>query len=377
MIYLDNAATTQPLPVAADKGAFFANPSSPHTLGIASERALTKARQTLADILHCKPKELIFTSGGTESNNLAIIGYALALAKRTPPPVIFAEPWAHPSVLAPIQYAVEQKLTFFRFEEKLNRDIPEKGPVLVCLSHINHETGDTTDIASASRAVKKRNPDAVVFVDGAQGFCKDIHASQVYNASDIYSFSGHKCHTPAGVGGLMVRGGIKLVPLLHGGGQENNQRPGTENMAGIVQMAHTAQLLHNHGVEHHAHVSRLKECLMQVIDEIPHATVNAIDPASASPYILNMSFPGTRGEIFVHMLSERGICVSTGAACKSRKRDTSTLSVMGFPKGVADSALRFSFSHLNTFDEIGKTKAALIACVEQMRKVSGYTRKGI
>jgi cysteine desulfurase len=389
MIYLDNAATTPPLPGVVfedadfsayasplnDNETFFANPSSPHALGIQSERVMNKARQILADILFCKPNELTFTAGGTEANNIAILGYAAALSKAKKPLAIFAEPWAHPSVLAPIQYACEQDLNntacFCRF---FVNKIPEKGSVLVCLSHVNHETGDITDIARIAKEIKKRNPAAVVFVDGAQGFCKDIHAA--YHAADMYTFSGHKFHAPAGVGGLVVRSHVKLVPLFYGGGQENSLRPGTENVAGIIRMAQTAEYISKRCEENHKHISLLKETLASIVNEIPDVTINTLNKLpdattnSPTPYILNLSFPGTKGEVLVHMLSERGIYVSTGAACKSRKKDKSVLAAMGFPKEIAESALRFSFSILNTVEEINKTKVELIDCVNRLRKIT-------
>ncbi|MCL2499990.1 MAG: aminotransferase class V-fold PLP-dependent enzyme [Defluviitaleaceae bacterium] len=374
MIYLDNAATTQPLYAAAlGDEAFFANPSSPHALGIAAERAMAKARQTIADILLCKPKEIIFTSGGTESNNLAIIGYVSALRKANTPPVIFAEPWAHPSVLAPLHHAVERKSASGCVGPRSGWDIPVSGPVMVCLSHVNHETGDLTDIAAITRELKSLNPDAVIFVDGAQGFCKDLNAAEVYKHADVYSFSGHKCHAPAGVGGLVVRGGIKLAPLLYGGGQENAMRSGTENVAGIVRTAYAAQQLHDDLPVNYIHVKNLRDSLAGLVSVIPNATVNTLNQnANNSPYILNLSFPGTKGEVLVHMLSEKGIYMSTGTACKSRKNDKSTLMLMGFPNEITESAVRFGFSHLNTAEEIERTKEALIACVNQLRKIRGY-----
>jgi cysteine desulfurase len=387
MIYLDNAATTPPIhPHALDGDAFFANPSSPHAMGIAAERALSTARKTLADILFCKPKEITFTSGGTEANNLAILGYALARRKANVPLAIFAEPWAHPSVLAPIRRAAEIKTaTEHIATPRVNAfgeaagipvwDIPKTGAVLICLSHINHETGDVTDVTAISREIKKMNPHAVLLVDGAQGFCKDINATETYKAADMYTFSGHKIHAPTGTGGLLVRGGIKLAPLLYGGGQENDLRPGTENAAGIVRMAHAA--LYQHGNLHglYNQVKALRDSLADMIQEIPGAVVNTLRKnacAESSPFILNISFPGTKGEVLVHMLSERGICVSTGAACKARKRDKSTLAHMGFPREIIESAIRVSFSHLNTPDEILKTRSALAACVAQLRKIKGY-----
>jgi cysteine desulfurase len=182
---------------------------------------------------------------------------------------------------------------------------------------------------------------------------------------------------------LVVRGNIKLAPLIHGGGQENGLRSGTENTAGIVSLAHAAEHLHGNLSASCKKVKKLRDSLAELTDEIPGAAVNKMcqidngrgNPmrsTGVSPYILSMSFPGVKGEVLVHMLSEKGIHASTGAACKSRKKDKSTLALMSFPKEITESAVRFSFSHFNTPDEIERTKESIIACVNQLRKIRGY-----
>jgi cysteine desulfurase len=379
MIYLDNASTTQPLPFEDEGKNAFGNPSSPHGLGIAAERAMNVARGMLSALLRCEPAEITFTSGGTESNNMAILGYALALKKDNRKTLaIVAEPWAHPSVLEPACHAESLGLAAFHAlpVEKWANVIGRQGHVLACLSHVNHETGDVVDIASVAEAVKKANPGAVVLVDGAQGFCKEEMPPPA--VMDMYSFAGHKFHASVGTGGLAVRGGIGLAPLLFGGGQERGQRPGTENLPGILHMAHAARFLHDNIRENHRHVSLLKESLASLAGEIQDAAVNGLYAGGRpfytepSPYILNMSFPGAKGEILVHMLSEKGIHASMGAACRSRKRDKSALSLMGFPREAVASAVRFGFSHLNTMEEIVVVKNELAACVKRLRKVSGW-----
>ncbi|MCL2189359.1 MAG: aminotransferase class V-fold PLP-dependent enzyme [Defluviitaleaceae bacterium] len=371
MIYLDNAATTPLLSCPALEDApFFANPSSPHTLGIIAERAITQSRQVLGDILLCKPAELIFTSGGTEANNLAILGFAFAHMKTHPRPTLFAEPWAHPSVLAPIQFAAEQGFAQAVIAPAKEWNIPG-GAALCCLSHVHHETGDITPIADIARETKKINCNAVIFTDGAQGFCKDIHAAQVYTASDLYSFSGHKCHAPTGTGGLMVRVGVKISPLLHGGGHENGLRSGTENTAGIVHMAHCARYLHENATLHHERLYYAYNTVANLAGDLPDVFFNRMG-SNVSPYILNLSFLGTKGEVLVHMLAEKGIMVSMGAACKSRKKDKSALAAMGKSREFTESALRISFSHLNTQDETEYAKEILRTAVMQLRKISRY-----
>jgi cysteine desulfurase len=376
MIYLDNAATTQPF-MFENNEHFYANPSSPHQLGIAAERSMQKARQELCNILHCKLNELIFTAGGTESNNLMIIGYALAHMKKNKANqlanllTIFAEPWAHPSVLAPIQYIIEQGMGTACIAPMQKWDIPKTGAVLVCLSHVNHETGDMTNIVSTSQNIKKENPAAIIFTDGAQGFCKDIHQAEAVKFSDAYSFSGHKFHAPTGIGCLMVREGVSLAPLFYGGGQENGLRAGTENVNAMLHIAQTATYLQASCEENSTFIAKLKDEFLKITHALTGVKINALTE-NVSPYIVNLSFLGTRGEVLVHMLSEKGVHVAMGAACKSRKKDKSILATMGFPREISESALRFSFSHKNTMDEIEKTKEILIACVQQVRKVNGY-----
>jgi cysteine desulfurase len=376
MIYLDNAATTPLLPfTGSEEQIFYANPSSPHSLGIASERMMNDARKSLASVLCYAPSEIVFTSGGTESNNLAILGFALAQAKSSGC-MVFAEPWAHPSVLGPIRCITELGLSKSHVAPITSWSIPASGPVLACLSHVSHETGDIADIAAVARKIKGINPVSLIFVDGAQGFCREEMPPP--DMTDMYSFSGHKLHAPTGTGGFAVRKGIKLLPLLHGGGQENGLRSGTENLAGLLHMEYVARHLNANRRKNYGHVLRLKESLSALRTEIPGLSVNSLsltaDPyyPTSSPYILNMSFAGTKGEILVHMLAEKGIYVSMGAACRSRKWNKSTLAAMGFPRETAEGALRFSFSHANTPEEVSHVKNALAACVKQLRKINGW-----
>jgi len=352
---------------------------------------LTQARTQLAELLFCPPKELFFTSGGTEGNNLAVLGFALAHVSKTRHggrvPAILVEPWAHPSVLAPAQHAAQMgyaTLTTAPSSEWAHKITD--APTLACLSHINHETGDRADIPAIAQALKTANPHTVVFTDGAQGFCKEINAAPIYAASDLYTVSGHKIHASGGC--IVIRKPVKIAPLFHGGGQEANQRPGTENVASAVSLARAALFLHDNRIAHQTQVTQLRDSLLEIMQEIPGTFINqkiggsneahpqplgTVNAPTASSYIVNLSFAGTRGEVLVHMLSERGIYVSMGAACKSRnKRDVSSLTLMGYPRDRAEGAVRFSFSHMNMLDEVEETKRALVQCVAQLRKVSGY-----
>ena len=362
-IYFDNAATTQPLPCPYLDN-FYANPSSPHLLGIEAERELANARGVIANILNCNPAEVTFTSGGTEANNLALLGYATA--NRHKNVTFIASPWEHPSVLEPLKFIQEQGLGTAVIMPVENYIPPDNSSVFVAISHINHETGDINDIAGIAKRLKAISSNVVVLVDGVQGFCKE---KPDLKDIDMLSLSAHKCHGPTGVGALMARKYVRMRPLLYGGGQENKLRPGTENLAGITHFAKVAAELYKHQAAYHIHVTAVKAKLAELATDLPGVQINA--NKNTSPYILNLSFAGLKGETLVHILSKRGIHASMGAACQSRKKVTTTLEHMGFSADRASSAVRFSFSHLNTVEEAIAAKATIIECVNQMRKVLG------
>ncbi|MCL2225114.1 MAG: cysteine desulfurase [Defluviitaleaceae bacterium] len=364
-IYFDNAATTPPRAREESASHFHGNPSSPHGLGISTERALIAARKEMAGLLSCRENEIIFTSGGTESNNLALLGFALANKRQSIQ--IFAAPWEHPSVLEPLRFAQE-----FGIAETITAPLAtlrervknSRGINLVSISQVSHETGDIFDVAEIAAELKRENPKTIIHVDGVQGFCKEkIDLANI----DMYSFSGHKIHGAAGVGGLFVKSGVRLVPLLHGGGQENGIRAGTENVGGILQTVSAAAQLHALRDENHSHAAAIKSELAQLKTDLPDVLENAL--GSTSPYILNLSFLGIKGETLVHLLSDKGIYASMGAACRSRKKQKSILETMGFSKERAESAVRFSFSHLNTIQEATTAKQIIIDSVSQMRRV--------
>jgi len=383
MIYFDNAATTPPIASVQDE---YFNPSSPHALGIMAERALKDARNTIADVLSnnvetvssphpsrphrsilvdggglssITPSEIVFTSGGTESNNLAIMGYALAHMKQGV--TLISNTYEHPSILAPMQFAAERGWACVSHDFT---QIPP-GKVLVSISQVNHETGDINNINAIAREIKTKNPAAVIHVDGVQGFCKEFISLENI---DMFSFSSHKCHGPTGVGGLWVKKGIRLTPLLHGGGQEDNRRPGTENVDSIVKMATIAKHMYDNLNTYYTHVKAIKNALMQTQEILPDTHINRLC-SDVSPYILNMSFVGVKGEIVVNALSDKGIYVSMGAACHSRKNAKPALSLMGFAPEIAESAVRFSFSHFNTVEEAEIVRDTVARLVTQFRKV--------
>jgi len=352
MIYFDNAATTAPLPFCEN---VWGNPSSPHMLGIAAERKLNQARAELAKILQCAPEEMIFTSGGTESNNLAIIG--LAIANRRKDTTFVAEPWEHPSILEPLKYIAERSYAKVQLVPHSNwHDGPNK--TVAVISQINHETGDINDIGKMTKKIT--NP--VIIVDGVQGFCKE--ACDLSGIA-MYTFSAHKAHGPGGCGGLVKRK-VRIVPLMHGGGQENKMRPGTENVSGIAHMANSAKILESNRASNHQSVTMVKTILSELAHTLPHVAVNSLG-AQVSPYILSVSFLGVRSGVLVNLLAEKGLCVSMGAACNSKKKEKPALEAMGFSAELAQSAIRFSLSHLNTLEEAAHAKRVVAECVTHLR----------
>ena len=367
MIYFDNAATTLPLSKPHD---IYYNPSSPHNLGIISERRLRNAREKIAAILNCNVNELIFTSGGTESNNIAILGYALSNTRQDVN--LLCLPYEHPSITAPMQVAHERGWAIY---SALNYNNIPDGNILCSLSHVNHETGDIHDIKMITTIIKNKNPKAIIHIDGVQSICKeDLWLENI----DLYSFSGHKCHGPSGTGGLWIRKGLRITPIIHGGGQENGLRAGTENVTGLVNMAEAIIIMHKNLYNNHRHVYSIKEILMQLCDDLPDVTINTYRSllhgndadyiCGSSPYILNMSFLGIKGEVLVHALSRKDIHVSMGAACNRNKRVKTALEQMGFSTAIADSAIRFSFSAYNTKKEAEIVRDTVITEVTRLRK---------
>lgn len=372
IIYFDNAATT-PLCDAAKEVLLkdFANPSSPHALGLFAERAIKTATKDLSHLLSCRTDELIFTSGGTESNNLGILGVAFGLQSsrgRNRPMHILASNQEHPSVTEPLGYlsSLPGFSVTYAAPSQWEAHICEDTAML-CITQVGSETGDIFDIAD----IKKRFPETVVFVDGAQGFCKVGQPP----GGDIYTFSGHKIHGPMGVGGLMVRQGLRLQPMLYGGGQQNRIRPGTENVSGILAMAAAAkahaaktQTLDKTKLEQEwQRVKDIKDILLGLKQEIPDTYINQVTE-NVSPYILNMSFVGVRGETLTSLLSDHNICISMGTACRTNKK-TSPLESMGFSRERAESAVRLSFSGMNTEEEAYQAKEVIKSCVSALRKI--------
>lgn len=348
MIYLDNAATTRVSQAAADAALAamreeFGNPSALHGLGIRAERAVDGARENVARILGADKSEVVFTSGGSEGNNTAIFG-AAHLKRRNGRHVVTTQV-EHASVLAPMRRLEEAGYEVTRLAPD---DITPEGVAaamradtgLVSVMHVNNETGAVYPIAEIARAVHRKNPETLVHTDAVQSFCKlpfDVHALDV----DLAVVSGHKVHAPKGVGALYVRRGVRLPPLILGGGQERGLRAGTEATPAICALG-TVKPMDT------AALCALRDYLRDELEALEQVRLIAV---GAAPHLLSIAIPGVRSEVAMRILEEEGICVSAGSAC-SRGRRSHVLTAMGVQNELIDSALRVSLSDETTKDEL-------------------------
>ena len=368
-IYLDNSATTKPYDdvveyVAKVSRDFYGNPSSLHTKGIESESLVKKARTHIAEALKVDSKDICFTSGGTESNNLAILGY-LKANPRTGKHVITSE-IEHPSVLEVYKQLAQEgyRVDFMPVDNngviKLDvlKDMISNETSIISIIHTNNETGSVQPVQEICDLRKKFCPNAVIHVDAVQAFGKTVINPSTCNV-DLMSFSSHKIHGPKGVGGLYIRKGLRLKPVLIGGGQESSLRSGTENVPGICGFGMAAEIIFSKIDDNYTKTNEIRNHFVKRINEtFEEAVVNS--PDNASPYIINVSFPNLKSEVLLHHLEQKRIYVSTGSACSSRKTHHShVLKAMGVSPKYIDGAIRFSLSHTNNIHEIDETIEAL------------------
>ena len=376
MIYLDNSATTKPYPevvrlVSATMEDCYGNPSSLHSVGLEAERAVREASRRVRRCLGGQETQLVFTSGGTESDNLAILGAASALGRRGRR--VVTSQVEHPAVseamtkLETMGYDIvripvdkEGRIDLDRLAEAVN---PET--VLLSIMHVNNETGAIQPIDEINRL----KGTALFHTDAVQSFGKiPLSAGQ----ADLISLSAHKIHGPKGVGALAFRKGIRLLPQLVGGGQEQGLRSGTENVPGIAGFGLAAEMAAaTLETRAKAAAGLRKRLLAGIRGNIPDIRINS--PEDGSPFILNVSFLGTRGEVLLHRLEQEGVCVSTGAACSSRKRGRSPVLVaMGLSEREIEGAIRFSLGAFNSIDDIDTALDRLQAAVAQFRKLGSF-----
>ena len=381
-VYLDNSATTRCFPEAAEfmkqiMCEDYGNPSSLHRKGVQAENHLRTAKETIAKILKVNEKELLFTSGGTESDNLALIGAAHANCRRGKH--LITTSIEHPAILQTMKYLEEgYRVTYLPVDEKgcirledLQRAITGE-TILVSIMYTNNEVGSQQPIAQAGALIKKMNPQILFHVDAVQGFGKARIYPKRMNI-DMLSVSGHKIHGPKGVGFLYVDSHVKLNPIIFGGGQQGGMRSGTENVPGIAGIAKAAQIMYDNYDQDIEKLYDLKKCFIEGVKKIDRVIVNGPDCMDGAPHIVSVSFSGVRSEVLLHSLEDKGIYVSAGSACSAHKpQPSATLMAMGVPMDLLSSTIRFSFSVFTTMEEINYTLEALYDIIPMLRK---YTRK--
>lgn len=378
-IYFDNAATTAVYEevkklVIKLMDEDYGNPSSLHMKGITAENYIKDAKVKIAKQLKCQEKEIVFTSGGTESNNMALIG--AAMAKRRMGKHIITTRVEHASVLATaeflgkegfdISYVGVDKSGIVDMEELKSLLTPET--ILVSVMYVNNETGAVQPIAEISELVKGYNENILVHTDAVQAFGKYEFSPKKLGV-DLLSVSGHKIHGPKGSGVLYIRDGVLIRPIIYGGGQQKAMRSGTENVPAIAGLGLATELVYKNHEEKMKYVNGLKNSFIERVTRLE----NVFSNSGEAPHIASISVVGIRAEVLLHALEEKGIYVSAGSACSSNKPHVSNvLTAMELPKEYLESTLRFSFSEFNTMEEIDYTIKAIEELLGTLRR---YVRK--
>lgn len=384
--YLDNSATTR----CSDRACQlmvdlltkdYGNPSSLHMKGIEAERFVETAKKKIAKTLRVSEKEIIFTSGGTESNNLAIIG--AAMANRRAGNHIITTSIEHASVENPMEFLKEQgfDITYLSVDEngiisleELEEAVTEQ-TILVSMMQVNNEIGAIEPVAEAAELIKKKNPDTLIHVDAIQSYGK-MYIYPKKLGIDMLSVSGHKIHGPKGSGFLWVKEKTKLKPLILGGGQQKGMRSGTENVPAIAGLGEAAEEIYENLDEKRAHLYGLKQRFIDGIEKLEGTHLNGKTGEDSAPHIVSVSFEGIRSEVLLHSLEDRGIYVSSGSACSSnnhagKQKGSKTLRNIHLKENLLDSTLRFSFSVHTTEEEIDYALEVLGELLPVLKK---YTR---
>ncbi len=386
-VYLDNSATTRVFPEVAQLMTKvmcedYGNPSSMHRKGVEAEKYIRYAKETLAKLLKVSEKEILFTSGGTESDNMALIGCAMANMRRGRH--LITTKVEHPAILQTMHYLESQgfRVTYLpvdksgrvRIEDLRNAITPET--ILVSMMYVNNEIGSVQPIEEAGALIKRINPNILFHVDAVQGFGKFKIYPKKLNV-DLMSVSSHKIHGPKGVGFLYVGERVKILPITYGGGQQKNMRSGTENVPGIAGMTMAAEMVYEHLEEDVNKLYELKEYFIQGVTRMEGIQINGLieggDLRQTAPHVVSVSIGGVRSEVLLHALEDKGIYISAGSACASNKPQTSeTLKAIGLQREYWDSTIRFSFSVFTTKEEIDYTLQVLYEMIPILRR---YTRR--
>lgn len=383
-VYLDNSATTRAYDCVGDlvrkvMCQDYGNPSSMHAKGVQAEHYIKETKEILAKLLKVKDKEIVFTSGGTESDNLALIGAARANRRRGNH--LITSSIEHPAILNTMRYLEEEedfRVTFLPVDRygRVNLEALKEAlcpeTILVSIMYVNNEVGSVQPVQQAADIVKAYNKEILFHVDAVQGFGK----YRIYPKKekiDMLSLSGHKIHGPKGTGALYIGEQVKIRPIVFGGEQQKNIRSGTENVPGIAGLGLAAKTIYDGLEEKVARMRALKARFIEGVQKLDDITIHGLYDETSAPHIISVGFAGVRSEVLLHALEEKGIYVSSGSACASNHPAISgVLKGIGAQKEYLDATLRFSMSEFTTEEEIDYTLETLYNLVPVLRR---YTRR--
>lgn len=390
--YLDNSATTRPFDdvrelISSIEENNYGNPSSMHMMGINAEKELRGAREILASLLKVKEKEILFTSGGTESDNTALIG--CARANHRAGKHLITTKIEHPAVLETMKYLTEEgfRVTYLSVDKSGRVDPLElkealcEDTILVSIMHINNEIGSLQRIAELSSVVKEYNSSILFHVDAVQSFGKiKIYPKKM--GIDLLSISSHKIHGPKGIGVLYIDEHVKIKPIIYGGGQQKGMRSGTENVPAISGLARASEEIYEDYDIKTERLYEYKTFLINELSSLDGVIINGIPEdereladriKDTAPHIVSVSFEGIRAEVMLHALEDKGIYVSSGSACASNKPAISeTLKAIGVKKELLDSTIRISMSVMTTKEELEYTITEIKKILPMLRKYSRH-----
>lgn len=382
-IYLDNSATTRCYQEVCEimvktMREDYGNPSSMHMKGVESEKYVKEASSSIAKTLKVNEKEIYFTSGGTESDNWALIGTALANQRKGKH--IITTAIEHPAVSAPCEFLEKQGFTVTKLGvdsqgrislEELEQAItPET--IMVSVMYVNNEIGTVQPIAEIGNLIKRKNPGTYFHVDAIQAYGKYRILPKKLKV-DMLSVSGHKIHGPKGIGFLYIDEKVKIFPYIYGGGQQKGMRSGTDAVPQAAGLGVAAEKIYRSLEENVNHMRQLRDYFTEELQKIDQVVVHGADGEECAPHIVSAAFVGVRSEVLLHTLEDREIYVSAGSACSTHKRSGSpTLTAIGLPKNQMESTVRFSFCEDTTREELEKTLEVLREVLPMLRR---YARK--
>ena len=381
MIYLDNCSTTKPRKEVVDAmvealSNDFGNPGSLHRLGIRSEKKVKEAREIIANFLNVETREIYFTSGGTESNNIAIQSIIEKFSRKGKH--IITTKIEHPSVLNVFKHYEKKgyRVTYLKTDNTGRisldelKDAISEDTILVSIIHVNNEIGGLQNVHWINEVINNSVSKPLLHLDGIQSFGK-VNFSLKTLGVDTYSFSGHKVYGPKGIGGLYINKNLKLEPIIFGGNQESGLRSGTENVPGIIGFGEAVRILNKNALNDAKRVQELKTYLAKrLMDEIEDIKINTSLDNTSSPYIISVTFRHTRGEVLLHYLEEKEIYVSTSSACSSKGTAKShVLKSINLTDKEIEGTIRICFSYEITKEDIDFTVDNIKSAVEEIRSI--------